>query len=262
MAFCRKLDPRMRKYRRASLIVLGILAVAATAVWWHWFRADHSWLALQDDPMKRLATEPDLSPQLTAEEVSTASADWRKLLEEIKNASDPDGAYLEGTSLAWKLLSSELADATKVTLYSIHPGEGDMNDKAKAELSTLPQFQRYRVLGNVSLERPEDVRKWRSFLQGQIMAGQMSLCIFEPRHGFRFSTPRGDVDLLMCFACGDMEIDERTKGRLLPKVRAKAPPKDVGYSPRLTPLVRDVVNALFDKQGIRRDREKKHQVDE
>jgi hypothetical protein len=253
----------MRKYRRASLIVLVILAVAATGVWWHWFRADYSWVALQDDPMRRLATVPDLAPQLTKEEVSAASAEWNSLLVKIKSTSEPDDAFLQGTSRAWKLLSSELANATKVTLYSIHPGEGALDDRMKAELAAMPQFQRYPVLGDISLERPEDVKKWNTFLQGQIMSGDRSLCMFEPRHGFRFSTPRGDVDLLMCFACGDMEVDERTKGRLLPKVRAKVPlPKAVGYSPRLTPLIRDVVNALFDKQGIRRHREEKHQVDE
>ncbi|QIF05424.1 hypothetical protein [Roseimicrobium sp. ORNL1] len=256
----------MRKYRRVSLIVVVVLAIAVTAGWWHWFRADYSWLALQDDPMKRLATVPDLAPQLTKDEVFAASVEWRKLLEEIKSTPDPDGVFLEGTSLAWKLLSPELEGATKVTLYSIHPGDfwiSGKEDKGRGELSTLPEFHERPVLGSITLERPEDVKKWSHFLQGQIIPGNVSQCVFQPRHGFRFTTPRGEVDLIMCFACGDMTVDEGTISRSMPKLRADVPsPKGIGYSPRLSPLVRDVVNALFDKQGIRRDREESRKVDD
>ncbi|HSI62247.1 MAG TPA: hypothetical protein VLE43_03990 [Candidatus Saccharimonadia bacterium] len=252
---------------RRKRMVLGLavaVAVAATAVWWIWFRADDSWLALQDDPMNRLAMVPDLAPQLTTEEVSIAGTEWRKTLERIKGATDVDGAFAEGTSLAWKLLSPELDGATKVTLYSIHPGEWILGkeDKLREELPTLPQFQKHPVLGSITLDQPSDVAKWTAFLQGQIMPGNVSQCLFQPRHGFRFSTPRGDVDLLMCFACGDMTVDEGTIKRAQPKLRANVPsPQRVGYSPSLTPLVRDVVNALFDKQGIRRDEEMKHKTD-
>jgi hypothetical protein len=252
----------MRKYHRVCWVVAVALVIAATTVWWIWFRADYSWLALQDDPMKRLATVPDLMPQLTAEEVSMAGGEWQKTLEEIKDAPDPGGTYREATSVAWKLLSPELAGATKVTMYSLHPGEGELDDKTRAELLTLPQFHQFPVLGSVTLEKPADVMKWTAFLQEQIVPGGISLCIFEPRHGFRFSTPHGAVDLIMCFACGDMTVDERTNGRLRPKMRAKVPlPSKIGYSPRLTPMVRDVVNALFDKQGIRRDKEAPHKTD-
>jgi hypothetical protein len=68
-----------------------------------------------------------------------------------------------------------------------------------------------------------------------------------PRHGFRLSTAKGEVDILMCYSCEQLaafgvgEIDWK-------------------INPVFSWVTKDVVNQLFDKLKIERDKPEEKRV--
>jgi hypothetical protein len=239
------------------LLLVCLLAAGGLTAWNIFWRPRLEWLDVPDDPLARLDRVPDLSPQLRPEEVLKCRVDWHAYIGRLRGIVTPDDEFDIGARRVWQLLAPELSGATKVELFSLFPSPHDYSEmKSRSEeeqrmLKALPTFDKYPILGSVTIDRTDEAAKWVLFLQAQISPGSASKCFFNPRHGFRFTTPHGTVDLIMCFQCGDMSLDDRTSHRLVRKTRGWEP--DTKDTMRLSSFVCEAVNALFDKQGIKRD---------
>jgi TPR repeat protein len=102
------------------------------------------------------------------------------------------------------VLPKDAADAltatNQITLYSLEPWGGP----------DIPQwsFQGYHLLGHTDLSG-EAAKKAVAVLTTALAEGQanmMSMCAFEPRHAFAFRNGNDAYDILICYACSQLEI--------------------------------------------------------
>jgi len=208
------------------------------------------WVAIAGEPppsLDALKANPDLHPQLTAAEIDSALHEWPSRLDAM--AKDwPEG--LTGLQIAHDELAPRFDGATKIVLYSLYPSpgrsiQGGPSDRPDGRrLLKLPRFHDYPIFGQIEISETDAVERWTSYLQKQSTPAKQYLCDFRPRHGFRFLTPKGEIDFLVCFHCGQMAIYGS------PKSDSKL---NAFWRPLFSPAVRYVVDALFQKNKIELD---------
>ncbi len=177
--------------------------------------------------------------------------EWTQWFSKVPEYNKPDWPKL--TVEAHQRLAPWFDGATKITLYSLLPAETREIDSLypdkTARLKRLPAFHDYPILGSVAFEKTDEVMAWRSFLQTQIIARERMMCDFEPRHGFRFSTAKGDVDVLMCYHCGALVLyaPGNEKANKIDLSEPFMRPGFWGFS-------KEIINLIFDDRGIERDK--------
>ncbi|MCB1204714.1 MAG: hypothetical protein KDN18_10685 [Verrucomicrobiae bacterium] len=185
---------------------------------------------------------PDLSPQLTGEEVSKVFTPWAERVKKGSVGWAPDSVAI--LSAARTELGSELTMVTGITLYSLYPVEGQNRQQTESrrtdDSEMTPTFHDYPILGQVKIADAAQANRWVDFLRDQIIPGGFFACDFKPRHGFRLSTTKGDIDILMCYSCdqlaffGGSNIDQK-------------------HNPIFSSATKEILNHLFDKLEIKRD---------
>lgn len=193
---------------------------------------------------KLLTRVPDLSPLLSGAEVSPAMARWKTRVDAIASKGLSTESAKDMVTAKTELLS-RLPKATKVTFYSLVPAKSaELKTRypaRAAEFESLPKFHDYPVLGSVVIGDAKEVDRWTGFFRDQILPGGDFLCGFMPRHGIRFSTGESDTDLVICFSCD--QLAWHGPGKL-----------DQTHNPVFSPAVMDILNLLFDKRSIERDK--------
>ena len=208
------------------------------------------WVAIAGEPppsLDALKANPDLHPQLTAAEIDSALHEWPSRLDAM--AKDwPEG--LTGLQIAHEELASRFDGATRIVLYSLYPSPGKNIQSGLSDLPEgrrllkLPRFHDYPIFGQIEISEKDAVERWTGYLQQQSTPAKQFLCDFRPRHGFRFLTPKGEIDFLVCFHCGQISIYGS------PKSDRKL---NVFWRPLFSPAVRYVVDAVFQKYKIELD---------
>ena len=210
-----------------SFLVLSAVAVSAGAV-----SVDYS-------PLWKV---PDLSPQLTAEEVSKVFTPWVDRAKEITAQFKPSQAVEHAG--ARSALGPKLPKVTSITLYSLYPMGLELvrqlEPKRVAELEKLPRYHEFPILGQLTIDDAAQANRWVGFLRDQIIPGGFSSCDFLPRHGFRLSAADGDTDIVVCYQCSQLGFKGSTE-------------LDIKHNPVFSPATRDQLNLLFDKLKIKRD---------
>ena len=189
-----------------------------------------------------LVRVPDLGPQLTKEEVSKDFTPWTERVTKLATGWKPEfSAELIGARNA---LGPKLPKVTGITLYSLFPLDGPnirSNEPKRAdELERLPRFHDFPILGQLRIDDAAQANQWIDFLRDQIIPGGFFACDFMPRHGFRLTTPTGDIDILMCYSCDQLSFF----GSLKP---------DHKHNPVFSPATKALLNQLFDKLKFKRD---------
>lgn len=200
------------------------------------------------DQVRSFVRVPELTPSLTNEETGASFSQWIERVNKVGNGLDQ--RQLNLFERARKELSDILPKATEITFYSLIPipaTESVFKEAYPQRYEALLKLNRFHdcpILGAVTIKRGDEVERWMSFLIDQIMPGDITFCDFMPRHGFRITAGKKNVDLLMCFQCDQLSLPT------MPNV-------ELNSRPVFTPAVRDVLNALFDKNKIERDKPKK-----
>lgn len=97
----------------------------------------------------------------------------------------------------------------KFTLYSLNPYP---HEEEPGKTKTLPLFHNFVVLGQVPVTDARQQQTIRNVLYDGIpIKTAMGLC-FEPRHGFRAVKAKHTVDVVVCFACHQMQVFIDGKG--------------------------------------------------
>lgn len=124
---------------------------------------------------------------------------------------------------------SFLADLPSVTLYSLRPQPSQRKDQAK--------FHGWDVLGKRELSGNDVVAAAEAIQAGiEASAGDMARC-FEPRHGIRGAKDGRVVDLVICFACSQVQVvDGKTESTVA-----------------ITGSPKALLDKLLDAEGIARD---------
>lgn len=191
-----------------------------------------------------LLVPPDLSPSLTKEEVAIKFDDWKTTITKISKGWPED--LLKTMHEARKSLAPQIPKAHKITLYSLVPVDGPnlwnaYKQKAE-EYKKLPKFHGYPILGSTTISGDE-ANRWCVFMREQIVSGAYLACDFEPRHGIKFHTENGEVDILMCFKCDQLALIPREK-------------QELEHNAVLSDAVRGQLDQVFDKLRIKRDEPK------
>lgn len=185
---------------------------------------------------------PNLAPQLTKEEVSKEFTPWTERVNKVAAGWKPE--FSAEFSGARNELGPKLPKVTRITLYSLFPLDAPnirSNDPKRAdELEKLPRFHDFPILGQLSIDDSSQANQWVDFLRDQIIPGGFFACDFMPRHGFRLSTPAGDVDILMCYSCDQLSFFGGSK-------------LDHKHNTVFSPSTKVLLNKLFDKLKIKRD---------
>ena len=190
---------------------------------------------------------PDLSPQLTGDEVSKEFTPWAERVKKVAAGLKPDfAALLSGARTA---LGSKLPRVTGITLFSLFPVDGPnlrQNEGQRAdELEKLPRFHDFPILGQLRIDDATQANRWVDFLRDQILPGDFAACDFMPRHGFRLSTANGEIDILMCYSCDQLSYFGSSK-------------LDDKHNPVFSSATKAQLNQLFDKLKIKRDEPRKN----
>jgi len=185
---------------------------------------------------------PDLSPQLSGEEVAKVFTPWAERVKKGASGWKSDSeAILSGARTE---LGSKLPMVTGITLYSLYPVEaqnGQQTESKRAEDSEMPPtFHDYPILGQVRIADSAQANRWVDFLRDQIIPGGSFACDFKPRHGFRLSTAKGDIDILMCYSCDQLAFFGSSN-------------LDQQHNPIFSSATKEILNHLFDKLEIKRD---------
>lgn len=185
---------------------------------------------------------PDLGPQLTKEEVAKDFARWTELVNKLAAGWKPE--FSVAMIGARDALGPKLPKVTGITLYSLFPLDGPNirpNEPNGAdELEKLPRFHDFPILGQLRIDDVAQANQWIDFLRDQIIPGGFFACDFMPRHGFRLTTPTGDIDILMCYSCDQLSF-------------FGSPKLDYKHNPVFSPATKALLNQLFDKLKIKRD---------
>lgn len=196
-------------------------------------------LVVEAAPLLRV---PDLSPLLTTAEVSKEFTSWEQRVKKVMAGANSD--FVPILNSARTALGAKLPQVTALTLYSLFPTDAPNirpDETAHAEeLKKLPRFHDFPILGEVKIDDPAQANRWVDFLRDQILPGGFFACDFMPRHGFRLSTAKGDIDILMCYSCDQLACFGS----------AKLESKD---NPVFSPATKAQINQLFDKLKVARD---------
>lgn len=193
-----------------------------------------------------LLKAPDLSPQLTHEEVAKEFIPWVEKMQKVASRLKPEQqeAAVASFSEARTALGSKLPTVTHLALYSLFPIDAShirQYEPSRAdELEKLPRFHDYPILGEIKIDDASQANRWVSFLRDQIIPGGYLACDFKPRHGFRLTTSNGNIDILMCFSCNQLALFGSSK-------------LDTEFNPVFSQGAEAQLNQLFDKLKIRRD---------
>lgn len=163
-------------------------------------------------------------------------------MKKVATGWQPDfAAMFSGARTA---LAPKLPQVTGITLYSLFPIDAHnirQNETKRAdELEKLPRFHDFPILGQLRIDDVTQANRWVDFLRDQIIPGGFFACDFMPRHGFRLSTPTGNIDILMCYSCDQLSIFGTSK-------------LDYKHNPVFSPATKAQLNQLFDKFKIKRD---------
>ena len=174
-------------------------------------------------------------------------APWKQRVEQVSTKAKSD--LQPGLEGAREALAPKIPKVTKLTIYSLFPfappNIRDHSDRARAEtLEKLSRFHDFPILGEFTISNASEANRWTDFLRDQVLPGGFSACDPMPRHGFRFSTPKGDVDVLMCYQCDQLAIFGA--GELNYK-----------FNPVFSSATMGLLNELLDKKKIERDEPKK-----
>lgn len=200
------------------------------------------------DQVRPFVRVPDLAPSLTNEEIRVFFGQWVAKVNRVGVGLDQKQLAL--FERARRELSEVLPKATEITFYSLIPVPAtepvfkEAYPQRHEALLKLDRFHECPILGSVTIDGADEVARWLSFLKDQIMPGDITFCDFMPRHGFRIKAGKKHVDILMCFQCDQLSLPEMLDVEL-------------NSRPVFSPAVRDVMNALFDKKKIERDKPKK-----
>ena len=199
------------------------------------------------DDYSSLLRVPDLSPQLTQEEVAKNFTSWAKTVNKAAPRWKPESAA--EFSGARHALGSKLPSVTGITFYSLFPLDEThirlTNPKRADELEKLPRFRDFPILGQLSVNDALEANRWVDFLRNQILPGGSFTCDFMPRHGFRLSTVDGNIDILMCYSCDHLSYFGPSK-------------LDSRHNPVFSSATKAQLNQLFDKLSIKRDQPPKN----
>jgi hypothetical protein len=185
---------------------------------------------------------PDLSPQLTSDDVSKEFTPWTERVKKVVAGAKPDlAAIVSGARTA---LGTKLPQVKGIILYSLFPTDVPnlrQDEAGRAdELEKLPRFQDFPILGQLNIDDVAQANRWVDFLRDQILPGGFFACDFMPRHGFRLKTADGDIDILMCYSCDQLAYFGPTK-------------LDSEHNPVFSSATMAQINQLFDKLKIQRD---------
>jgi hypothetical protein len=187
---------------------------------------------------------PDLSPSLTKAEVALCDPPGT-LPEERTPRHWPPRKVIQFRK-ARAALAPRVPEVTHLTLYSLFPREWYEIQKVFPDeapgLLKLPRFHGFPVLGSITIRNADEANRWTAFFRDQIISTSRSFCGFAPRHGFRFHTGRGHVDIVMCFNCDELQIHDG----------GEQPDREI--NPSFSPAVESVLTRLFDKRSIKREK--------
>jgi len=185
---------------------------------------------------------PNLSPLLTAEDVSKEFTPWAERIRNLSAGFKAETALI--LTEARMALRSKLPRVSGLTLYSLFPIDAPnlkpYHTERAEELEELSRFHDFPILGQVSIDDSDQANRWVDFFRDQIIPGSFLLCEFAPRHGFRLSTANGNVDILMCYSCGQLAYFGSSK-------------LDQEHNPIFSSATEAQLNRLFDKLKIKRD---------
>jgi hypothetical protein len=129
---------------------------------------------------------PDLSPQLTHDEVSKEFTPWAKRVKKVALGVKPDFAAIFST--ARTRLGTKLPQVKGITLYSLFPTDVPnlrQDEAGRAdELEKLPRFHDFPILGQLNIDDAAQANRWVDFLRDQILPGGFFACDF--MHGMGF----------------------------------------------------------------------------
>ena len=189
-------------------------------------------------PESNIPTEEQRKAGITAEFLAAAKADQERLDKQIP--------------AALRALRAVIPKVDKVTFYSLVPAPEKYFNSLKgysgrlAELKKLPRFHDFPILGSVTLDHKDEANRWADFFREQTYGYPgFTSCDFAPRHGMRFTIGKKNFDFLMCYKCNELAITG--DAQLEPK-------PDPLVNLVFTTAVKEVLNALFDKRLIERDR--------
>lgn len=185
---------------------------------------------------------PDLSPQLTSDEVSKEFTPWAERVKKVALGVKPDFAAIFSTVRTG--LGTKLPQVKGIILYSLFPTDVPnlrQDEVGRAdELEKLPKFHDFPILGQLNIDDAAQANRWLDFLRDQILPGGFFACDFMPRHGFRLKTADGDIDILMCYSGDQLAYFGPTK-------------LDSEHNPVFSSATMAQINQLFDKLKIQRD---------
>jgi len=171
-----------------------------------------------EDEIKALIRVPDLSPALTSDEVDRVVRPWS---DEVKSGWKKTwGDKFTASFLDVRRRYGPLAPiAEKITFYSLLPFRGALIGSQypdrESELKKLPTFHEFPILGSLTISEKDAAERWSKYLKTQFAPAPVSFCDFMPRHGIRLTRDGKDVDLVICFQCGQMGVfgaaEQKTK---------------------------------------------------
>ena len=263
----------MTRGRWIKLIVGVAAAAVAGVLHWEW---THPYLEVihltPQEHIAKWAKIPDLHPLLTEEEVKRARIPLLRWIEELgpahRDSSKTDAVSPEGDHVSrgpgierdskfkkyeiagWQAndfsrswMDARLPEPDRITIYSLYLGGGS-SEPRPSEIDGLPRFHSQPIYGSVEITGADSCHRWREFLREQVVDGGVNQCFFQPRHGIRIESNGKIIDFVLCFQC----LELRVYGDLTQRYRAGS-----GGSPMFTPFVGHVLNALLDKNKIKRD---------
>lgn len=104
------------------------------------------------------------------------------------------------------MLLRPVHQASTVELYALDP----VRVKPAAPIDDAGYFHNYKVLGQCTVSGSGEIQAVRESMQELEKAARYwdggILACFDPRHGLRVKTARGNMDLLICYECARIVI--------------------------------------------------------
>jgi hypothetical protein len=130
-----------------------------------------------------------------------------------------------------------------VEVLSIDPGFG-----AAPDYNSTQGFHGYKVLGKAIVRDRAVQKQIIDALRRSVYMGGLDMCVYAPTHGVVMASDKADVDVLICFSCGDMEEHSNGLGGLW-MTRSSSP----RYSQMHVSRARlgPILNQVLRQQGVR-----------
>lgn len=95
-----------------------------------------------------------------------------------------------------------LGNAKQLELFRL----GDGLPLGSAPLPGVEHLHGYPILARATLAQPAQITELCALLGAANEEGTLGMRCFDPHHAVRVTTPDGPLDLLICFACTNVEI--------------------------------------------------------